>query len=177
MPPPISIPRAARLGLISDSHGNAARTKAALERLAAMHIDALLHCGDIGSTVILDHLVDLSFELNIPVVCVLGNVDLWDRELESYPPLAKLKLPGRTALVRAGGKLCAVVHGDDPRLFDQALATPKLRYLFTGHTHVADDRLEGSVRVINPGALHRAAEPSFATLELATGLLAVHRVT
>ena len=44
-------------------------------------------------------------------------------------------------------------------------------YLFTGHTHQADDRRQGRTRLINPGAVHRSATPSLAVLDLATDAL------
>ncbi|MCB1070775.1 MAG: metallophosphoesterase family protein [Kiritimatiellae bacterium] len=173
---PIRMVNITRIGLISDTHGNAPRTKQVLDRLVDMNIDALIHCGDIGSSGVLDHLVDLSLDHDLRVICVLGNVDVWNSDIEQYPPLGKLTIAGRKVLIRAGGKTCAVVHGDDPRTMQAALEQPKLDYLFTGHTHQADDRIIDGVRVINPGAIHRAPEPSFATLDLPTGLLATHRI-
>lgn len=44
-------------------------------------------------------------------------------------------------------------------------------YLFVGHSHVKLDTRVGRVRVINPGALHRAREKTVATLDTGTDLL------
>jgi predicted phosphodiesterase len=41
--------------------------------------------------------------------------------------------------------------------------------LLQGHTHVRADERVGTVRVINPGALHRAAQKTVATLDTETG--------
>ena len=42
------------------------------------------------------------------------------------------------------------------------------QYLFSGHSHIRGDWLEGPTRRINPGALHRAEEFTVALLDLNT---------
>jgi predicted phosphodiesterase len=49
-------------------------------------------------------------------------------------------------------------------------------YLFHGHTHVQDSNTIGSTRVINPGALSKAARYTFATLDLPDAVLTIHPV-
>lgn len=58
-----------------------------------------------------------------------------------------------------------VTHGDRPKKVRQLRETEP-DYLLYGHSHVADDRLDGATRWINPGALHRTAVPSVALLDL-----------
>lgn len=107
----------------------------------------------------------------IPVDAVLGNVDLINREISDFPADAGVKVHGRFADLTLHDKRVAVVHGDDRRQLEEAIASGRYDYLLTGHTHVADDRMGGRTRVINPGAVYRAASPSVATLHLATGRL------
>jgi putative phosphoesterase len=45
---------------------------------------------------------------------------------------------------------------------------PPLDYVFHGHTHRRDDYREAGMRIINPGALHRAAVKTVALLDLST---------
>jgi predicted phosphodiesterase len=47
----------------------------------------------------------------------------------------------------------------------------------SGHAHFPSDQFVGSVRRINPGALHRADEFTVAVLELGSGELQLLRVT
>jgi predicted phosphodiesterase len=52
----------------------------------------------------------------------------------------------------------------------------QLDFLLSGHAHFPSDQQIGSVRRINPGALHRAEEFTVAVLDLASGGLEVLRV-
>ena len=49
-------------------------------------------------------------------------------------------------------------------------------YLLHGHTHVRRDERVGKVRIINPGALHRAREKTVAVLDTDTDRLTFVRV-
>ena len=125
----------------------------------------MIHCGDIGSQQVLIALVEIFEPPKIPVHAVLGNVDLDD-----YIG-AGVELCGRFAELEFAGKKIAVVHGDDFSRLQQAVAAQRFDYVFTGHTHAREDRREGRTRIINPGAVHRAARPGVAVLDLATGSL------
>lgn len=63
----------------------------------------------------------------------------------------------------------AFLHGDDHALLRQLIDSGEYAYLFHGHTHQRRDEQIGPTRVINPGALHRAAVKTFAVLDLASG--------
>ena len=65
------------------------------------------------------------------------------------------------------GKRIAVTHGDNPKLVRQIMeADPGYDYLFVGHTHVAGEHRDGKLRIINPGALHRAAKKTVALVDM-----------
>jgi predicted phosphodiesterase len=70
-----------------------------------------------------------------------------------------------------GGKRIAVTHGDHRAVVREMLDGQAHDYLLLGHTHVARDERVGRVRVINPGALHRAAVKSVALLDTSADAL------
>ena len=73
----------------------------------------------------------------------------------------------RTAAIELGGKRFAIFHGHE-RGFENAPYTLDVDYILHGHSHVARDETLNGIRIINPGALHRARPKSFATLETST---------
>ncbi len=156
------------IGILSDSHGNVPRTKAAAEAMHAFKPVHVIHCGDIGSAQVL-HALAIGFaETETPVTCVLGNVD-WEGEYA--PPMAHVHLAGRLARLEIGGARIAVIHGDDMRQLDRIVDAQEFDYIFTGHTHARDDEQRGKTRIINPGALHRTPFPGCAVLSLPGGHL------
>lgn len=151
-----------RLGLLADSHGRVNVTRDAVKLLRDRGCDLLLHLGDLGSEGVIDELV------GHPVRIVLGNCD--DDALGRYAehvgvpnahPAGRLDLDGTTVFF---------THGHIEGLMRAALAEG-VRYLLHGHSHEPRDDMVGGTRVINPGALHRAARYTAAVLEPATGAL------
>jgi putative phosphoesterase len=165
-----------KIGILSDTHGDVRRTEAGLDLLLQHPIEALCHCGDIGSESVLTALSAACLPRKIPVYAVLGNVDLFEGEVTNFPTGLGIRVCGRRAELELGGRTLVVIHGDDPHLLDSALQSQRYDYCLTGHTHVADDTREGRTRVINPGALHRTRIPSVALLDLATDQLQVLRL-
>ena len=155
-----------KIGILSDTHGDVARTIRAAKLLRDAHVEAVIHCGDIGSQRIIAELIEaFAPESKIPVHAVLGNVD--GDELVG----AGVDLRGRFADLQLGGKKIAVIHGDDGPLLRRTLFSQKYDYIFTGHTHVREDRRDGRTRLINPGAIYRAPVPGCAVLDTETGAL------
>jgi len=155
------------IGIMSDSHGDVKRTVkaiAAIKPYAPVHI---IHCGDIGSQSVLIELATGFLEPPIPITCVLGNVDMWEKDLTT--PWPHVQVCGRFTRLELGGKLIAVIHGDNERQLFEAVRSQTFDYIFTGHTHERADDVEGKTRIINPGALHRSREPGCAILNLTTG--------
>jgi hypothetical protein len=153
------------VGILSDTHDKVDAMAAAMELLRQGGAEFFIHCGDVGSEQILDHLAGTR------AAFVFGNTD-WDRApltryaqhhgIACYPSLAELEL---------GGKQFAVTHGDDARLARRVLDAQRHDYLLHGHTHVRADHRVGRVRIINPGALHRAKEKTVALLDTDTDRL------
>lgn len=118
-----------------------------------------LHCGDVGSEAVLDHFAGL------PSAFVWGNTD-WDRMgLQRYAETIGVTCYGAFGSLELDGKRIALMHGDDAKQKQRILDAQEHDYLLQGHTHVREDRTVGRTRVINPGALHRAAVKSVALLD------------
>lgn len=152
------------IGILSDSHGNIARTRAAIAALKPFAPVHVIHCGDIGTNAVLDELAAGFADPETPVTCVLGNVDSWEGDL--FSPVPFVKIEGRFARLEMSGKKLGIIHGDEFIRLKSIIAGQEFDYLFTGHTHLRSDEIQGRTRIINPGALHRAAEPGCAVLDL-----------
>ena len=152
------------VGIISDSHGDADATAKAVALLKRRGAEKLFHCGDICGTGVLDELAghDCTF--------VWGNCDDPSPLIRQYAAMIGLSTPPSPVHVEVAGKRIGLYHGHERR-FRFAHHEQKLDYLFYGHTHQHADHRENGCRMINPGALHRAAIKTVATLDLDTGEL------
>jgi len=150
------------LGILSDTHDRIDAMAAGLAALRDAGAEYYLHCGDIGSERAIDHLAGL------PAAFVWGNTD-WDRmPLARYAESIGVQCFGNFGELEFDGKHVALLHGDDARLKQRILAEQRHDYLFHGHTHVREDTRVGRIRVVNPGALHRASHKTVAVLDVAT---------
>jgi hypothetical protein len=150
------------LGVISDSHGQVQNTQAAVRMLDSLGVEAVLHCGDIGSEAIVPLLADW------PTHFVLGNVDggATAAALESAIREAGQTCHGRFGSFELGGVRIALLHGDDERLLEDTIAAGRHQLVCHGHTHRARLEQVGPTLVLNPGALYRAHPHSIAVVEL-----------
>ena len=153
------------VGILSDTHGREDAARAAVGLLRDRGAEFLIHCGDIGSDGVLDQLAG-----EPPALVVWGNNDNV-RELVRYAREIGVDVRAGLAEIELAGKSFAVTHGDDPALVRRVLAEQRHDYLLLGHSHVKCDYRRGRVRVINPGALYRAAEKTVAILDMGTDAL------
>jgi hypothetical protein len=162
------------IGILSDTHDRADAMAAAIDLLRRKGAEFFIHCGDVGSERVIDHLAGL------PSAFVFGNTD-WDRAaLARYAQSIGVACHGSFADLDLGGKRVAVIHGDDYTLKQRLLSEQNHDYLFQGHTHLRADERSGRTRLINPGALHRAKEKTVALLDTVTdrvGFLALQAGT
>ncbi len=157
------------LGVLSDTHGRYKRTCAAVDLLRRVGADALLHCGDVGDERIFDAMAGMRAWF------VWGNSDEPEPMLERYAHTLGV-MPTRSVPLelKLDSRVIQVFHGHEPgfgRLLNRLEAAGDIAggrpdYVFHGHTHAADDYRIGATRVVNPGALHRAARHTVATLDL-----------
>lgn len=153
------------LGIISDTHDKLARTRSAIEILLAAGAQCLVHCGDFVEPEI------LAVCTGPPLYFVLGNNDVYCADaLESMGKAVGATSLGWGGIVELAGKRVAVTHGHMLSDYRRLLAASP-DYLLLGHSHVAEDVRVGTIRRINPGALHRASPFTVALLDLATDQL------
>lgn len=154
---------AMKIGIISDTHDQRARTSRAVARLMAEGAQALIHCGDLTQPDIVHECAAL------PSYFVFGNNDYDEVGLRAAMAEVRGVCLERGGEIVLAGKRLAVTHGDSAREARRLLATVPDYFLF-GHTHVPHDG-EGTPRCINPGALHRAARWTVALLDLDADVL------
>jgi putative phosphoesterase len=158
------------LGILSDTHDRYEIMGTAVATLSERGAQFFVHCGDVCSPRLLDHLAGLR------AAFVWGNCD-WDRgALQTYAEAIGVPCHGGFADLELDGKRIAIMHGDDRRQMDAVLAGHAHDYLFHGHTHLRRDERIGRTRVINPGALQRAAEKTVALLDTTTDQLEFIRI-
>ncbi len=140
---------------------------ALFDNLGVSHV---IHCGDIGSPDVFDEMIGR------PCTFVWGNMDFPDDGLLAYAQSLGLPIPDEVPVrLELDGKRFAVFHGHEPG-FDAAILRLEVDYFLHGHTHVACDERRSGKRVINPGALHRAARKTVATLDTKKDQLTFHEI-
>lgn len=149
-----------RLGILSDTHNQLDRTRVAVKMLRDQGAEALIHCGDVTTTPIIEACGVL------PLWFVFGNND--SDEVAALRSVAAMC--GATCLEWGGiielhGKRVGVTHGHLRTEVRKVLAE-RPDYLLSGHSHIASDSAIDDVRRINPGALHRARKYTVALLDL-----------
>ena len=163
------------LGVLSDTHGHAARASIAVALLKRLGAEAFVHCGDVGGEAVLDALAGTRAWF------VWGNTDWADPGLERYAESIGLSLPASMPVrLELGGRKLAVFHGHEPgfgslvRLMEasdgnaRAAQLQGATFVLYGHSHQAASTVHGGVRFVNPGALHRARTYTVATIDLVT---------
>lgn len=148
------------LGIVSDTHGHIANTVGAIRVLEERNVDAVVHCGDIGSTDVV-----LLFA-GRPTHFVFGNVDHDEQALRTAIEDAGLTCHDRFGTLEREGKRIAFLHGDDEMLLNESIASGDYDLVCRGHTHVAGIEVVNGTSVLNPGALYRAAVHTIAMVEL-----------
>lgn len=148
------------VGIVSDTHGHVDNARAAVRMLESFEVGAVIHCGDIGSPDVVE------LFRGWPAHFVLGNVDSHPQPLRAAIQQAGGTLHGRFGSLEIEGLRIAFLHGDDERLLAETIAGGEYDLVCYGHTHVAELRASGHTRVVNPGALYRAAKHTIAIARL-----------
>jgi uncharacterized protein len=150
------------LGVVSDTHGHVEYARQGVRMLESFGVDAVLHCGDIGSEAIVPLFAPW------PTHFVFGNVDVGSmtKLLRAVIERAGQTCHGRFGSFELAGVKIALLHGDDSQQLTQTIGNGLHALVCHGHTHVARrERVEQSL-VLNPGALYRASPHSIAIVEL-----------
>lgn len=157
------------VGLMSDSHGRADRTRRGVQILLEHGTQVLLHLGDIGGIEVIDALVAVPPRSADPVKAhlVFGNCD-WDTgAMARYAVDLGVQVNHPVGRLNLGGDELVFMHGHDHQAMADALKQ-RVRWLCHGHSHETLDRRQGTTRVINPGALQRATTYTVALLKTDT---------
>ena len=166
------------IGLLSDSHGRAGTTQAAVRLLIAEGADLLIHLGDIGSEAVIDALVegvDQRGRLRPGVHIVFGNTDHDAAALGRYAERLGVAVDHPAGRIDVGGRTIAFTHGHLSAEM-RAPLDAGVDYLIHGHSHRQRDERIGPTRVINPGALFRAPTHTAALLDPAADRLSFVQV-
>lgn len=133
-------------------------------------VSQVIHCGDVGSSEVFDEMIGR------PCTFVWGNMDFPHDGLLTYAQSLGLPIPQEVPVrVELDGKRFAVFHGHEPG-FNVALRSLDVDYILHGHTHVACDEMLNGKRIINPGALYRAARKTVATLDTQSNQVTFHEI-
>lgn len=151
-----------QLGIVSDTHGHVPYALQAVRMLDSLQVEAVLHCGDIGSPDI------VGLFSAWPTHFVFGNVDDNQQELLQAIRQAGQTCHGRFGRLELAGRKIAFLHGDDGMLLRETIDGGEWDLVCHGHTHVARQARCGETLVLNPGALYRATPHSIAQVELPT---------
>ncbi len=95
-----------RIGIISDTHDQVARTATAVALLVAEGAEALVHCGDLTVPEVVHECARL------PSYYVFGNNDFDEDDLRRAMAETGGVCLGRGGMVALGGRRVAVTHGD-----------------------------------------------------------------
>lgn len=149
-----------RIGIISDTHGQVETTRSATRMFESLDVEAVLHCGDIGSLAVVELFADW------PTHFVFGNCDV---DQDAFA--AAIRETGQTCHGLFGdlefeGVRVALLHSHQRRRFRDTIDSGDYRLVCYGHTHVAAVDRRGPTLVVNPGAIHRANPHSVAIVEV-----------
>lgn len=148
------------IGVVSDSHGHVELARQAVRMLESLQVERVLHCGDIGSTAV----VDLFGAW--PTDFVFGNCDDRRAELAAAIEAAGQNCHGEFGDLVIANRRVALLHSHDGRKFQHALTSGEWDLVCYGHTHVAAAERRGSTLALNPGALYRANPHSLAVVDM-----------
>ena len=153
-----------KIAIVSDTHGNAANFRKAVNWLNKNNISLILHAGDIGSP---ESLVESLAEFKGKLFGVLGNMDRDYRiDLAKYQN-KKTQILEEVLEKEIGRRKIAIVHKPEPA--NKLAETGKYDLVFYGHTHNPWEEKIGNCRVINPGELAgQINKPTFAIYDTAT---------
>ena len=149
-----------KVGIVSDSHGQADATTRAVDALLEGGAELILHLGDIGGEAVVDRLVGL------PARILLGNVD--DPRLADYARSLDVIVDDPVFYGLIGGRRVSATHGHREDVLSHLLTlSPEI--VLHGHTHQWRDEQRANIRFVNPGAIFRTTRPSAALLSPRTG--------
>lgn len=143
----------ARIGVISDTHGEERLIRQAMEVFKELGVVRILHCGDLCVP------ENVALFREIPTDFVYGNCDSCvrlsiERAVEKYGGT----LHGDFGSLRLYGKSVAFLHGQNRTRLLQELDGGAWDLICCGHTHRYEFSMHGDTILLNPGALQRRSQ-------------------
>lgn len=157
-----------KIGVVSDTHGHLELTRPAVRMLEQFDVEAVLHCGDIGTPDVIRQFA------RWPTHFVFGNCDYDFAALREAIVAEGHTCHDLLGQIELGGARIALLHSHDRRAFRDAIESGDHHLVCYGHTHVAavdrhSNRQGGTTLVLNPGAVYRASPHSVAIVEITPG--------
>ena len=144
---------ASKIAVVSDSHDHSSYLQKAIVQINGA-ADTLIHCGDLCSPPMLDHLARFDGEVHI----VPGNAD---KELADMNNIAdktpNLSFHPYTADIKINGSRIAAAHL--PRTAQRLAQSGKYDVVFFGHTHEFNLLQFGEVQMVNCGDIYGRKHP------------------
>ncbi len=159
-----------KIGIISDTHNNIELTEKAIKIFEDNNIELLVHAGDLTSPKMLD--LFKKFKCKI----VLGNGDI---DIEDICTKCKRFGFGSiedSCVFEAGGKKFIAFHGNNVKMFREAVMSGDYDYIIKGHTHHFENYISNNTRIINPGSLYGTEEYTIAVLDTESDQVSMIRV-
>jgi len=133
-----------KIGIISDTHENMPKIRAAVELFNREKVEVVLHGGDIISPITAKEFS----ALNAPFIGVFGNNDGDKLFLtERYKTIGKIH--SKRYEGEFGGKSLLLIH--EPDMLDALAISGVYDIIVYGHTHRSEISRRGDTLVINPG--------------------------
>ena len=144
--------------VLSDSHNNKKAISRAVEIIRTLDPDIIIHCGDLCDPAMFD-LFDHELVACRRLYFVYGNNDY---DVSGIDRVCRGRgfATGPYHVLTAGERRIYACHGHKG-LRDRAIGDGTYDVVFSGHSHVREDIRRNRTRVVNPGALYRAARYSF----------------
>jgi len=156
------------IAIVSDTHGNVANFKKAVDWINKENIQTILHCGDIGSP---ENLKESLGDFKGEFFGVLGNMDKdYKILIDEYNKIPGVKIRADVIEIELDGKKIAMTH--TPADAKNLAQSGKFDLIFYGHTHKPWEERVGNCCMINPGELAgQFYKPSFAIYNIAANNL------
>ena len=154
-----------KIAIISDTHGNIANFKKAVNWLNKNNISLILHCGDISTP---ETLEEIAKNFKGKIHYVFGNADNnQDAIRKTAKENPNIILYDQSGEIKIGNIKISFCHF--PKLARELASTGRYNFVFYGHTHQPWEEELNGCRLINPGNLSNMLyKASFAVYDTKT---------
>lgn len=142
------------IGVISDTHDRLNTIDRAMETLEKYRVDMIVHLGDWIAPYTVNHIVQRSKDIGVPLKGVLGNNDGEIFMIATRNPKEwSFELGKDTLVVAASDRTIILYHGTDGRITEGLIKSGEYDAVFSGHTHEPRNEMIETTLALNPGTL------------------------